>query len=155
MTGHREDPSPGGPVSAAGPVYWPDLPAEVAEQAWTELRDWVEDLIDRFGLDARTVPPCWYRHPGIVAALAALRDHERACYTPTASPSAGIDWFRAFREIEDRLVGWAARTQCTAREHRDDPAGGWSTDENDWAAFVAADTTTRREAAIHDGLTDH
>jgi hypothetical protein len=133
-------------------VYWPGLPAEVADQAWTELRDWVEDLVDRFGLDARTVPPCWYRHPGIVAALAALRDHERACFTPTAPPSAAVDWFRALREIEDRLTGWAARTQCSAKEHRDDPARSWTTDEIDWAAFVATDVNARRNAAIDYGL---
>lgn len=152
MTGPSTVHSSGQGPSGAGPVYWPGLPAEVAEQAWVELRDWVEDLIDRFALDARTVPPCWYRHPGIVAALSALRDHERACFTPGASPSASVDWFHALREIEERLTSWSARTQCSAKEHRDDPGRAWATNEADWASFVSADVTQRRDRAIRYAL---
>lgn len=154
MTAHPQDNSPGSTGTRAGPVYWPGLPAEVAEQAWTELRDWVEDLVDRFGLDARTVPACWFRHRGIVAALAALRDHERACFTPQAPPSAAVDWFRAMREIEDRLTGWAANTACSAKEHRADLARAWTTNETTWGAFVAADVAAREQAAIDAALAD-
>ena len=65
-----------------------------------------------------------------------------------------LAWFRALREIEDRLAGWAARTQCSVKEHRADPARAWVTDESDWAAFVSADTAEREQAAIDAGLAD-
>lgn len=153
MAGASNSPERGA-AQAGGPVHWPSLPAEVAEQAWVELRVWVEDLVDRFALDVRTVPPCWFRHPGIVAALSALRDHERASFTPDASAAAAVDWFRALREVEYRLGEWAARTQCSVREHRDDPARTWRTDEVDWAAVVTADVAAREQAEIDVGLTD-
>lgn len=135
-----------------GPTHWPTLPSRVAEGAWTQLREWVEQLVDRFALDTRTVPPCWFRHNGIVEVLSALRDHEQACFAPDAPSSAGIDWFRALREAEYRLVDCAGRTQCSALEHRPDPNRVWRVDEGAWGAFVAADVAARDQAAIHAGL---
>ena len=131
------------PGQSGGPVHWPSVLPEDAEQAWAGLRAWVEQLVDRYGLDARTVPPCWYRHNGHVEALVALRDAERACYGPGAPPTGGMDWFRALYEIEHRLLEWSARTQCSVHEHRPDPPPGWHTDEVDWDGFVAADVHAR------------
>ena len=102
----------------AGPVHLPSLTAPSCDHTLGQLRDWVTDLVDRFAIEARVIPPCWEQHNGMVEALQALRDHERACYTPQASPTAAVEWFRAFREIEARLVDLAALTQCTAHEHR-------------------------------------
>ena len=82
----------------------------------------------RFHIDARVIPPCWARHNGMVEALTALRDLERDCYSHKAPPSAAVDWFRGFREIEARLIELAALTNCTAREHRDPPPGWSATD---------------------------
>src|ERR1019366_2236542 len=103
-----------------GPTHWPSLLPDEAPQAWDDLREWVEHLVDRFGLDIRVVPPCWYRHNTLVEALSALRDHERICFAPSASPTAALDWFRALREIEHRLTQACARTQCSVNEHRPD-----------------------------------
>lgn len=105
----------------ASPTHWPSIPPEELPQAWGELREWVETLVERFALDVRTVPPCWEQHNTMVEALSALRDHERGSYTEKASPTAAVDWFRAFREIEYRLTQAAARTQCSVNEHRPDP----------------------------------
>lgn len=138
----------------AGPVHWPSLPAPVAEDAWAQLREWVEDLVDRFALDTRTVPPCWFRHNGLVEVLNALRVHEQACFAPTAPQSAAMDWLRALREAEYRLAECAGRTQCSTREHRPDPVRTWSTSDIDWDAFVAADIAAREQAAITVGLSD-
>ena len=112
-----------------GPTHWPSLLPDEARQAWADLRDWVEHLVDRFGLETRTVPPCWYQHDTVVEALSALRDHERISFAPSASPTAAIDWFRALREIEHRLSEAAARTQCSVNEHRPDPPRTWQTDQ--------------------------
>ena len=112
-----------------GPTHWPSLLPDEARQAWVDLRGWVEALVDRFGLETRVVPPCWYQHSALVEGLSALRDHERISFAPNASPTAAVDWFRALREIEHRLGEVCARTQCSVNEHRSDPQRSWLTDQ--------------------------
>ena len=129
----------------SGPVHWPSVLPEDAKTAWTELREWVEQLVERYALDARTVPPCWFRHNGHVEVLVALRDAERACFGPAAPPTGGMDWFRALWEIEHRLIEWSARTQCSAQEHRPDPDSAWRIGDADWERFVAADVAVREQ----------
>jgi hypothetical protein len=135
-----------------GPTHWPSLLPDEAGQAWTDLRDWVEALVDRFALETRVVPPCWYRHNTAVEALSALRDHERICYAPSASPTAAVDWFRGLREIEHRLNQACARTQCSVNEHRPDPPRTWQTDQDQWQDFVAADVRDRERKVIDESL---
>jgi hypothetical protein len=102
----------------AGPVHWPSLSSDEAAHALADLRVWVDQLVDRFAIEVRVIPPCWLQHNGMVEALTALRDHERASYADTASSTAAVDWFRALREIEARLIELASKTQCSAHEHR-------------------------------------
>jgi hypothetical protein len=92
-----------------------------------ELRGWVQALVRRFAIEPRVLPPCWEQHNGMIEALLALRDHERACYADSASPTAAVDWLRALREIEIRLADLAAQTQCTVHEHRPTPIQEWAT----------------------------
>ena len=107
-------------AATAGPTHWPSLDEEDLAAALEDLRVWVDQLVDRFALDVRTVPPCWDRHNAMVEALAALRDYERGCYTDTAPPSGGVDFIRALREITLYLRDTGAQTQCSVREHRPD-----------------------------------
>ena len=109
----------------AGPVHWPSLTADEQETRSSELDQWVRELVVRFDLDVRLVPPCWHRHNGMVETLSALRDHERASYADTAPPTAAIDWLRALREVEARLHELASKTQCTAQAHRTGIARVW------------------------------
>lgn len=134
-----------GDPGEGGPRHWPSLSGQEAEEAWEELRDWVEQLVDRFALDPRLVPPCWFRHNAMVEALAALRDHETASYAPDALGTAAIDWLRALREVEHRLAECAARTQCSVTEHRDDPARMWQTNAAEWGDFISRDVAGRDE----------
>lgn len=117
----------------AGPVHLPSLSDDERHDLMRQLRRWVEQLVIRFHIDARVIPPCWARHNGMVEALTALRDLERDCYSHKAPPASAVDWFRGYREIESRLIDLAALTNCTAREHRDPPPG-WSTPQQDPAA---------------------
>jgi len=133
-----------------GPTHWPSLLPDDARQAWADLRDWVEHLIDRFGLETRAAPPCWYQHNTLVEALSALRDHERISFAPSASPTAAVDWFRALREIEHRLNETCARTQCSVNEHRPDPPRTWRTDQSQWQTFVEDDVSDREQQIIDD-----
>jgi hypothetical protein len=110
----------------AGPLHWPSLGETEELQALGDLREWVETLVDRFAIEVRVIPPCWDRHTGMVEALSALRDHERGCYAETASPAAAVDWFRALRDIEARLIELASKTQCSAHEHRGEVSRSWA-----------------------------
>jgi hypothetical protein len=112
----------------APPTHWPSLEEADLAPALDGLGRWVDQLIDRFALDVRTVPPCWHQHNAMVEALSALRDHERGCFADTASPTAAVDFIRAVREITQYLRETAAQTQCSAREHRADlgRGQGWS-----------------------------
>jgi len=100
-----------------GPTHWPSLLPDDARQAWTDLRDWVEHLVDRFGLETRAIPPCWYQHNTVVEALSALRDHERISFAPSASC-----------DRRRRLVPCPARDRApTERGRRTDPVLGQRT----------------------------
>jgi len=122
----------------AGPIHWPSLTETEEVSALADLREWVEQLVDRFAIEVRVIPPCWYRHNGMVEALSALRDHERISFSDHGSPAGAVDWFRAFRDIEARLMDIAARTQCSVQQHRDDVGRTWRTNEHDWSAHLAA-----------------
>lgn len=108
-----------------GPIHWPSLTADERAVRSGELRVWVARLVARFDVDVRVIPPCWPRHDGMIESLSALSDHERASYADTASPTAGVDWLRALRDVELRLHELASNTQCTAQTHRDSVLRNW------------------------------
>lgn len=111
-----------------GPVHLPSLNDAERPDLLEQLRPWVVLLVRRFHIGSRVIPPCWERHNGMVEALLALRDLERDCYSHQAPPSAAVDWFRGYREIEARLTELAALTACTPREHRT-PTTDWPAPE--------------------------
>lgn len=109
-----------------GPVHLPSLTAPERERAMAQLREWVPLLVRRFAIEPRVIPPCWERHNGTIEALLALKDHERACYAESAPPTAAVEWFHAYREIEARLTSLGALTQCTVHEHRPSHLQAWA-----------------------------
>jgi hypothetical protein len=114
---------PPDPSELAPPTYWPSLSREEAVEEWDYLRAWVEALLARFGhLSPEVIPPCWYRHPGHVEALAALADFQRACYGHSALPVDAVRWHQAFRDIEDRLRAWTTAAGCAPSSgHKTNP----------------------------------
>ena len=137
-----------------GPTHWPSLLPDDARQAWADLRDWVEHLVDRFGLETRAVPPCWYQHNTVVEALSALRDQERICFAPSASAAGAVDWFLSLREIENRMSQACARTQCSINEHRLEPPRVWTTDQGPWQTFLDTDIADREQRVIDEAAAD-
>ena len=109
-----------------GPTHMPSRTTPEREHKLSQLREWVPQLVRRFALDSRVIPPCWENHNGMVEALQALRDHERASYADTAPLTAAVEWFAAFREIEARLTQLAALTQCSLQEHRSGHIQEWA-----------------------------
>jgi hypothetical protein len=133
-----------------GPTFWPDLTPKESPKAWAELRQWVEGLCERFPhLDHHVVPGCWFRHPGYVELLAALRDAEYASYNSNAPRTAPIEWHRAFQFAEARLSEWTAQFTCGAT-HEERPRYPWSINESEWEQFVADDTRDRSERPIRE-----
>jgi len=98
-----------------GPVHWPSLTADERAARSEELADWVTELVARFDVEPRVIPACWQRHNGIVEALSALRDHERASYADTASPTAAVDWLRALRGSSCGCTSWGRRPSAPPR----------------------------------------
>jgi hypothetical protein len=109
-----------------GPIHLPSLSVRERQGVLPGLRDWVTLLVRRFAIEPRVVPPCWEQHNGMVEALLALRDHERACYAESACPTAAVEWLRALRDVEILLTERLAQTQCTAHEHRQTPVHAWT-----------------------------
>lgn len=134
------------------PVHWPSLPAVDVRGEWAELRVWVENLLGRFGhLDHHVIPLCWWQHNGHVEALQALRDHERVSYADTAPGTAGMDWHRAFRDIEARLREWTAQLSCGA-QHEARPTRHPTVADEEWNLFVDAEVARREAAALHQAV---
>jgi hypothetical protein len=135
-----------------GPLLWPALSATEASEEWPSLRAWVEQLVHRFSIPAQVVPPCWFRHNALVEGLAALRDHHRSSFSASAAPTAAVDWHRAFRDIEQRLAGWASLTQCSERHHQPDTPRIITPDTDAWDRFIRDDADHRRATAIAGSL---
>lgn len=124
-------------------THWPSIPPQTAQSEWQELRDWVERLQQRFShLDHHAIPRCWWRHNEHVEALAALRDHERVSYLPTAPATAPVEWMRALRDIELLLRSWTSEYPCGA-SHQDPPAIFRQGQFDGWEDQVAADIKRR------------
>ena len=135
-----------------GPMHWPSLSPDEAAREWPDLRSWVERLMARFSnLDHHVIPRCWFLHNGHVEALAALRDQERVNYGVTAPGTAGVDWHRAFRDVEARLREWTAQLACgaihEARARQRQP-----TPLVEWDAFIEKDVERRGRRAIDRAL---
>lgn len=137
----RATPAPGASLDRAGPpLHWPSLAPLVAEGAWSELIEWVEDLRRRYrGLDSYVVPGCWYRHEALVMALQALKDHERAAYGPEAPGTAATDWHRALRDLGALLRQLSAELRCAH--------GPEDATEERVGEYVARDIARRRRRA--------
>jgi hypothetical protein len=133
----------------APPLHWPSLSAEAAERRWPELVEWVDGLRERYteDLDTHVIPVCWFRHPSHVAALQALKDHERVSYGTVSPGAAGTDWHRAYRDLTMLLRQFTSRLTCGA-EHKEG-ARRPATNRNDVAEFIAGDVDARRERAIN------
>ena len=138
----------------AGPLHWPNVSADEAAGEWPALRVWVEQLTERFShLDHHVIPRCWFLHNGHVEALVALRDQERVNYGETAPGSAGVDWHRAFRDVEARLREWTAQIACGAT-HEPRTRQGHPNAPGEWDAFIEQDIERRHHRSVDDALTE-
>jgi hypothetical protein len=125
------------------PTDWRRIPPSEVRTAWRDLREWVEWLRDRYTLDYRVVPPCWYRHSALVDVLVALRDHHQYAFSDLQPASAATEWQRVFRDLEPRLREWASRAGCTRDTHRPDITMPCPDDTPVWQQHLADDELRR------------
>ena len=131
------------------PLFWPAIPAADIVASWAALRAWVEALVVRYPhLDHHVIPPCWWRHPGHVEALQALRDHERSSFSTSAVPTAATDWQWRFALIEGRLREWTAHAGCAAA-HRVMNAGIIEPNPRDWDEMLSLDRLDRSDREVN------
>ena len=107
------------------PVCWPRLDPDTALNAWHGLDAWIRWCIRRYGLDHRTIPPCWYQHDALVEELSALRTGWQSAYSPTAPGNAPLEWQALFSISRQRLQEWVARSGCRSDEHRNQQQVTW------------------------------
>ena len=130
------------------PVCWPRLDHDAAVGAWHGLDAWIRWCVGRYGLDHRTIPPCWYQHGALVEELSALRTGWQAAHSPTAPGNAPLEWHALFAMARQRLQDWVARSGCRPDEHREQHGTTWI-DEPD-AGFLAHVTgDVERRAPAH------
>lgn len=86
------------------------------------LADWVEWLVDQYELWER-IPPCWSRHPAVVAELQVMQDLRE---TLTVAPELGqamAGWHDQLGRVLDRLSQSPASGCARHGEHR--PTRTW------------------------------
>ncbi len=127
-------------------LHWPSIPAEDAPEEWQELREWVDELLERFSwISHHVIPNCWYRHNELVELLSALRGHEEFAFLANNPPNSATDFFRVMRDILMIASEWVGHLGCgtghvsgTARIH--------TITESEWQATVDADVAARKVA---------
>jgi hypothetical protein len=129
---------------------WQALSPARAADAWAELTEWVDELLDRYALD-ETIPNCWYAHGAMVEELHALHVAWLGVYAGRPSqPSELSLWHELLARTLARLREWN-RHGCAGGTHRaDDPAVPDEEQCTARAAFVHADLQAR---ARRDGAT--
>jgi hypothetical protein len=132
--------------TARAPFDWRMVAASAGADEWARLREWVEWFKDRYTLDHRVVPPCWYLHGALVDLLTALRDHHEYTFGELQPATSATDWHRVFCDLEPRLRDWVSRTGCTRGQHRPDVTVDWLDDAGRWKAHVVEDEQRRLTA---------
>ena len=140
----------------AAPRYWPGIPAADIAEVFGELREWVHGLLGRYEhLDHRAIPPCWWRHPGHVEALQALRDHERATFAESSPAQAATSWQREFQFIEMRLRDWTAYYGCDQANHKTPSRRRRPIDQDQWSEMLSEQQVRRRRQEVAASGSDH
>jgi len=128
-------------------MCWWTAPVQRVVREWQLLSNWVPWLVDRYMLDHRTIPPCWFRHGALVDLLSALHDKYRYCHDPDMDSSLPIEWQRSLREFEPRLRDFTSRAGCSRDQHRDTAPLMRADDKAGMHAFIKDDVDERRTKA--------
>lgn len=118
--------------------WWPGLDKQQAAEAWETLAGWVDEcLLPRFPKYARTLRPCWRRHPDVVDELTALRVlWFDVYYNPRARAAAAAEYRErwvphAMDRVEESFhtLGCAPNTRSTHGRDPDAPLPAWTPEQ--------------------------
>jgi hypothetical protein len=131
-------------------------PPEALRAAWGELMAWVDWLVATYDLPTGgRWASCWYRHPGVVHELLALRRWHLEVLDSEASGADLFLWHDALWRFRDRAL--VALKGCVGSDgHREQPpssAAGLLRDEEARRAHVDAAVTTATEPPPSSGST--
>ena len=102
-TPHTNDRDGGDEFLAAIVINWRELLASDAPDAWNNLRDWVEWLIQRYDVPDVVIPDCWWRHGDLTEELSALYAAWVASFDSTDSGYGPVGWHERWSPAKDRL----------------------------------------------------
>ena len=84
-------------------IRWSELSGEQRSAAWHRLAVFVDWLVGRYSLPELLVPPCWYRHGGLVEELTALMTAHEVSFDELDSGLGPIGWHERFAMARLRL----------------------------------------------------
>jgi hypothetical protein len=85
-----------------GPPDWNRLTGDARQATWEGLANFVEETVQRLGLQL-IVMPCWWKHPEAVEELTALWMTHRACFRDGAPIDSGTKFLGQMRRSVDEL----------------------------------------------------
>ena len=132
-------------ILGADIVNWRELTKDQAPEVWTQLREWVEWLSDRYNLDLNTVPACWWKHSPLVEELSAIHTAWLASFDSTDAGYGPIGWHERFAQTRTRLKSHY-NGDCT-RGHTDRPARSWPANaaDSEWQAWIRTPRTPQSQ----------
>ena len=124
---------------------WRDITPEHQREAWLGLRRWVDWLVAEYQLPKGVVPPCWYRHPEIVAELYAAMNMEYKTWeegAPSVNPL--MMWHPHLNAMTTRLRATVEKLGgCAGGSHREPEPRKLAYDEDLWRSTVYSHRETR------------
>jgi hypothetical protein len=122
---------------------WQAMSDGRAADAWRDLTDWVDELVDRYALD-EAIPLCWYAHGAMVEELHALYLAWLGAFTGRCfDATARAVWHELLARTLMRIREWN-RHGCAAGRHRtDSPAELTEAQCTERAVYVHADLQSR------------
>lgn len=128
-------------------MRWREIPPELQQEAWVELRRWVDWLIGEFKLTKTVIPACWFRHSEIVAELHAAMNLEYKAWeegAPTVNPM--WMWLPQLQAMTTRLRMVVDELPCKDGHHEESETVSRIYDDDLWEDTVFS----RREARTID-----
>lgn len=106
------------PARVPAPFWWARSTAAMRQEALAFTITFTEWVIAVWGWDAKLLPPCWVRHPDIVAEMSALGMAHVALHSKD-NPGGPVQWLLYLDYERRRLADNNAAAGCASRGYHD------------------------------------
>lgn len=136
-------------------MRWRDIPAEMQQEAWVDLRRWTDWFINDFRIPATVIPACWFRHTELVTELHAAMNMEWKAWAegdPTVNPM--WMWIPQARAMIERCRAISTELGCGETPHTEEERMEREYDSALWDAtiFTRRETRTVPRPTDEDGV---